>query len=117
MATPRATHKATSKHTGDDVIQGRAQATQAVEPPQATAQQLIYADTAIGVAFGAFTSKITFGFETGPGSATPAFTLVLPTSALKALATGILKQLDAPETYGNLLNAFETGVKPVDPMK
>ena len=108
---------ATSKHTGDAVVGGQAPLAHAVEAPQVTAQQLIYADTAIGVAFGAFTSKITFGFETAPGTVTPAFTVVLPTSALKALATGVLKQLDAPETYDNLLSAFQAGVKPVGASK
>lgn len=108
---------ATFKHTGDDLVSGQPPAAQVVEAPQVTAQQLIYADTAIGVAFGAFTSKITFGFETGPGAVTPAFTVVLPTSALRALATGVLKQLDAPETYDNLLSAFQAGVKPVGASK
>lgn len=85
--------------------------------PSGAATPILYADTAISVSFGVYTSKVHFGLEQEPNKAAPAFTLVVPTGSLRALAQGILAQIDAPDTQAQMREQFEVGLTGSAPKK
>ena len=59
---------------------------------------IIYADQVMGIGFGPFVSRFTFGVENhGDQTRTPVATVVMPTNMLHQVMLALVKQLEAPE--------------------